>query len=167
MPKSDKATTRPPVGSGSRRAPEAGRSQTGTLQAQRNGDWCPQTGTLQAHMPNTASDGLEPSTFDPPLEYSTESVVLFWQPPSFFSQWSPSSFVVDDVSHSCAEQFMMDEKARRLKYHRAVELIMSSSDPSTRKRVGRGVRNFDRLGQGEAKCCVIWHLCKNLRRTQP
>ena len=30
-PKSDKATTRPPVGSGSRRAPEAGRSQTVTL----------------------------------------------------------------------------------------------------------------------------------------
>ena len=76
-PKSDKATTRPPVGSGSRRAPEAGRSQTGTLQAQSAGDWCSQTGTLQAHMPNTASDGLAPSTFDPSLEYSTDEVVLF------------------------------------------------------------------------------------------
>ena len=64
-PKSDKTTARPPVGSGSRRASEAGRSKTGTLQAQRAGDWRPQTGTLQAHMPNTASDGLAPSTFDP------------------------------------------------------------------------------------------------------
>ena len=38
---------------------------------------------------------------------------------------------------------MMAEKARLFKEHRAVELIMSSSDPSTHKRVGRGVRNFD------------------------
>ena len=61
----------------------------------------------QAHMPNTASDGLAPSAFDPSLEYSTDKVVLFWQPLSFFSEWSPSSFVVDDVSCSCAQQFMM------------------------------------------------------------
>ena len=65
------------------------------------------------------------------LEYSTDNVVLFWQPPSYFSQWSPSSFVVDGVSCSCAEQFMMAEKARLLKDHRAVELIMSSPDPIT------------------------------------
>ena len=58
MTKSDKAMTRPPVGLDSRRAPEVKRSQTGTLQAQSAGDWCPQTGTLQANMPNTASDGL-------------------------------------------------------------------------------------------------------------
>ena len=62
-------------------------------------------------MPNTASDGLAPS-FDPSLEYSTDEVVSFWEPLSFFSQWSPASFVVDDVSYSCAEQFMMAEKAR-------------------------------------------------------
>ena len=38
---------------------------------------------------------------------------------------------------------MMSEKARLFQTHRAVDLIMSSSDPSTNKRVGRGVRNFD------------------------
>ena len=38
---------------------------------------------------------------------------------------------------------MMAEKARRFVDHRAVELIMSSSDTSTHERVGRGVRNFD------------------------
>ena len=38
---------------------------------------------------------------------------------------------------------MMSEKARHFQTHRAVDLIMSSSDPSTNKRVGRGVRNFD------------------------
>ena len=37
----------------------------------------------------------------------------------------------------------MAEKAKLFKYHRAVELIASSADPSTHKRIRRGVRNFD------------------------
>ena len=37
----------------------------------------------------------------------------------------------------------MAEKAGLFRDHRAVELIMSSPDPSTHKRVGRDVRNFD------------------------
>ena len=37
---------------------------------------------------------------------------------------------------------MMAEKVRLFKDHRAVELIMSP-DPTTHKRLGRGVRNFD------------------------
>ena len=102
--------------------------------------WCSLTGTLQAQIPSTASDGLAPSAFDPSLEYSTGNVVLFWHSPSHFSQWSPSPFVVDGVPYSCAEQFMMAGKARIFKDHRAAELIMSSPDPSAHKRIGRGVR---------------------------
>ena len=64
--------------SDSRRDPEAGCSQWGTLRAQRAEDWCSQTGALQTDIPNTASDGLAPSTFDPSPEYSTDKVVLFW-----------------------------------------------------------------------------------------
>ena len=63
--------------------------------------------------------------------------------PSYFSPWSPSSFVVDGVSYSCAELFMMAGKARCFKDHRAAELIMSSPDSSVHTRIGRGVRNFD------------------------
>ena len=85
-PKSDKGTTRSPVGSDSRRPPEGGRSQRGAPRAQRAEGLCSQTGTLQTHMPNTASDGLAPSTIDPSLEYSTDKVVLFWQPPPYSSQ---------------------------------------------------------------------------------
>ena len=115
----------------------------GTLQARTAEAWCSRTGTLQAQTPNTASDGLALSAFLPFLEYSTDNVVLFWQPPSYFLQWSPSSFVVDGVSYSCTEQFVMAEKPRPFKDHRAGELIMSSPDPSTHKRIGRGVRIFD------------------------
>ena len=38
---------------------------------------------------------------------------------------------------------MMAEKARLFKYHRTVELIMLSPDPSSHKRIGPGVHNFD------------------------
>ena len=65
---------------------------------------------------------------------------MFWHPPTSFSQWSPSSLVVDDVSYSCAEQFMMAEKAHVFQDRRARELIMSSPDPRAHKRIGRGVR---------------------------
>ena len=39
--------------------------------------------------------------------------------------------------------FMMAEKARLFQDCRAEELIMSSTDPSAHKRIGRGVRSFD------------------------
>ena len=81
--------------------------------------------------------------FDPSLEYSTAKVVLFWQPPSYFPPWSPSSFAVNDVPYSCAEKYMMAEKTKFLQDHQAVGPIMSPPRPSIRKRIGRGVRNFD------------------------
>ena len=101
---------------------------------------------------------LAPAAFNPSLEYSTDNVVLFWQPPSYFSQWSPSSFVVDRLSYSCAEQFMMAETARLLKDHRAVELIMLSPDPSTYKRIGRGVCNlYSAVWDREKQNAVLSH----------
>ena len=38
---------------------------------------------------------------------------------------------------------MMAETTRLFRDDREVGLIMSSPSPSTRKRIGRGVRNFD------------------------
>ena len=124
------------MGPDSHRNPEAWCSQTRTLQARTAEDWCSRTGTLQAQIPSTASDGLAPSAFDPSLEYSTDNVVLFWQPPFYFSQWSPSSFIDDGVSYFCVRQFMMAEKARIFKDHRAMELIICLlyTSPSPRDR---------------------------------
>ena len=56
--------------------------------------------------------------FNPSLEYSTDRVLLFWQPPSYCSHWSPSSFFVDDESNSCAEQCMMATKFSLFQDHR-------------------------------------------------
>ena len=104
-------------------------------------------------------DIAEPNSntaFDPSLEYSSNKVVIFWQPPPYLPPWSPSSFAVDDVPHSCAEQYMMAEKTKLFQDHRAVGLIMSSPSPSKRKRIGRGVRNFDSgVGDREKQNAVL------------
>ena len=50
----------------------------------------------------------------------------------------------------------MAEKTRRFKDHRAVELIMPSPGPTTHKRIGRGVRNFDSaVGDREKQNAVL------------
>ena len=112
------------------------------------GAQCSQRSTLAPpHTATAVTDDSTYSVFDPTLEYSTERVVLFWQPPSYFSQWSPSVFVIDEVTYSCAEQYMMAEKARLFLDHDTAERIMASPDPREQKRLGRGVHNFD---------CATW-----------
>ena len=120
-----------PVSDGDTRSGSVGPDSSGAPGAQRS---------LSSTLP---APQIPPSAFDPKLEYSTEQVVLFWQPPNCFSQRSPSPFVVDNVSYSCAEQYMRAEKARLFQDRRAEELNMSSPDPTAHKRIGRGVSNFD------------------------
>ena len=153
-PTSDDATRPGPVG------PDPSRA---------SGVKCSQNSTAG---PQLITDCSGPSVFDPTLGYSTEQVVLFWQPPSCFSRWSPSSFVVDDVSCSCAEQFMMAEKARLFQDHRTEELVMSSPDPSAHKRIGGGVCNFDnavwnRVGTAFAKTQSLLEILPSFHRTRP
>ena len=51
---------------------------------------------------------------------------------------------------------MMAEKTRLFQDHRAVGLIISLPRPSTRKRIGRGVRNFDSaVGDREKQNAVL------------
>ena len=47
----------------------------GHIQALEAETWGSRTGTLQAQIPSTASDGLAPSVFYPSLEYFTEDTV--------------------------------------------------------------------------------------------
>ena len=54
------------------------------------------------------------AAYDASLTYISDDVVLFWHPPSVFSQWTLLPFTVDLVENNCAEQFMMASKARLL-----------------------------------------------------
>ncbi|WP_068621258.1 NADAR family protein [Paenibacillus tuaregi] len=79
--------------------------------------------------------------------------VFFWghTPPkdggvdkSCFSQWWMSPFEVDGTLYSCAEQFMMAEKARLFGDEEMLEAILKAKHPKEMKAYGRAVRNFDK-----------------------
>lgn len=67
--------------------------------------------------------------------------VFFWS--GWPSQWHPSTFVVDGVTYSCAEQFMMAEKARLFGDRRTLAKILAATSPKEHKALGRGVSPFD------------------------
>ena len=92
-------------------------------------------------FPDSDITGLNSNTaIDPSLEYSTDKVVLFWQTPSNFSTVVP--FFVRRGRRAIFVRGAV-EKTRLFKDHSAVELIMSLTSPSTRKRIGRGALNYD------------------------
>jgi ribA/ribD-fused uncharacterized protein len=59
------------------------------------------------------------------------------------SQWYPCSFVVDGVTYSSAEQFMMAEKARLMGDEDARAKMLATNDPADVKALGRAVKNYD------------------------
>ena len=71
-----------------------------------------------------------------------------------FSQWWTCRFVVEGVAYSCAEQFMMAEKARMFNDSEMLEKILSARSPKEMKAYGRAVRNFDQ-DQWKAACYDI------------
>lgn len=62
---------------------------------------------------------------------------------SCLSQWWMSPFVAEGTEYSCAEQYMMAEKARLFRDEEALEAIMRAKHPKEMKALGRTVRNFD------------------------
>ncbi len=58
------------------------------------------------------------------------------------SQWWPCHFQVDGVEYSCAEQYMMAEKARMFGDEEMLAKIMSASHPKEMKAYGRAVKDF-------------------------
>lgn len=59
------------------------------------------------------------------------------------SQWWMSTFVIDGCTYSCAEQYMMAEKARIFHDNAMLEMIMKAAHPKEMKAYGRAVQNFD------------------------
>ena len=99
----------------------------------------PSRATRKLFTPLPTAAGL----YDGSLTYMNDDVVLFWQPPSFFSQWTLSPFTVDIVEYSCAEQFMMVSKARLFGDDSTLSATLATDHPREHKRLGRQVRHFD------------------------
>lgn len=62
---------------------------------------------------------------------------------SCLSQWWPSVFKVKGVEYSCAEQYMMAEKARLFRDEEVRRKILQAKHPKQMKAFGREVRGFD------------------------
>ena len=96
------------------------------------------------------------AAYDASLTYISDDVVLFWHPPSAFSQWTLSPFTVDLVKYNCADQFMMASKARLFVDDTALSAILATKDPREQKRLGRHVRLFDpELWRSECEHIVL------------
>lgn len=81
--------------------------------------------------------------FDGSQVIETETMVLFWQPPGIYGQWTHSLFSVEGQEYSCAEQFMMAEKARLFGDEGVRAQILATGSPREHKALGRQVSNFD------------------------
>lgn len=70
-----------------------------------------------------------------------EKFTFFYGGP--FSQWHKSTFFIDGIAYSHAEQYMMAEKARLFGDIESLNKIMSSKDPKEQKSLGKNVKPYD------------------------
>jgi hypothetical protein len=70
-----------------------------------------------------------------------DGFVFFWN--GWPSQWHPADFTIDGVAYTCAEQFMMAEKARLFGDDETLRQILAATSPREHKALGRNVRGFD------------------------
>ena len=84
------------------------------------------------------------ATIGPPLP----RFCMFWGhadgvDKSMLSQWFPSPFSYNGDHYSCAEQWMMAEKARVFADEETRQLILSASTPKQMKELGRRIAGFN------------------------
>lgn len=69
--------------------------------------------------------------------------VYFWKRSSYLSQQFPSKFVVDKITYTSAEQYMMHQKAVLMGDKESADIIKALDEPSEIKKIGRHVKNFN------------------------
>lgn len=70
-----------------------------------------------------------------------EKFTFFYR--GYLGQWFRSPFTVDGVEYSCAEKFMMSEKAKLFNDPETLKKIMAADKPRDQQTLGRDVKNFD------------------------
>ncbi len=75
-------------------------------------------------------------------EKCSQNVVAFYQG-SCFSNFFLSSFIIDEITFSCVEQYLMFCKAKMFQDHHISRLILHQKSPLLMKKLGRLISNFD------------------------
>jgi ribA/ribD-fused uncharacterized protein len=78
-----------------------------------------------------------------PKASTPPGLCLFYATKSPFSNWHRARFNFRGRNYNCSEQALMVAKAELFGDTKAVEAIMSTSDPKIQKQRGREVRNFE------------------------
>jgi len=71
-----------------------------------------------------------------------EKFTFFYRGP--FGQWYLAPMVIDGIEYSCAEKYMMAEKARLFNDEEILAKIMAEDKPKEQKSLGRQVRNLNK-----------------------
>ncbi|MDE9519380.1 NADAR family protein [Xenorhabdus bovienii] len=74
---------------------------------------------------------------------------------SCLSQWYPVPFIVNNVSYSSAEHYMMAEKARLFNDFATREKIINAKNPGAAKAYGREVRGFNQSIWDEHRLAIV------------
>jgi ribA/ribD-fused uncharacterized protein len=82
---------------------------------------------------------------------SDKKYTFFWKDASPFSQWHKVGFTIDGVHFKTAEHYMMWKKAMLFGDADSAEKVLKAGHPSDAKKLGRGVKNFDRY-EWEQNC---------------
>lgn len=72
----------------------------------------------------------------------TDDYIFFWD--GIYSQWYPADMIIDSITYTSCEQYMMQQKALLFGDKSAAKDIMNTQDPSLQKQIGRRVKKFDR-----------------------
>lgn len=72
----------------------------------------------------------------------TATHIYFFSKNDYLSNFFPSVFVLDNLTYSCVEQYIMAQKALLFEDLEAFEAIMLANQPTNMKKIGRKVKNF-------------------------
>ena len=95
-------------------------------------------------------------------DWSKDDFIFFWKirkgkeiNKSCLSQWYPSEFIVKGRRYSCAEQYMMAQKALLFEDEESYKKIIASSEPKEIKTLGGKVKGFDPVKWDEEKYRIV------------
>ena len=77
---------------------------------------------------------------------STEHLICFHltsELNAYLSNWYPSKFEIGGIVYCCAEQYLMRTKALMFDDGPCADAILNTEDPSTMRKLGRTVKNYD------------------------
>ena len=86
-------------------------------------------------------------------------MIYFWKTTDkygAFSQWYESDFIsIDDIKFTCAEQYMMYQKAMLFNDQEIAQEILNEINPKNIKALGRKIKYFDQKLWDDKKLSIV------------